>query len=54
MNKKGKELERKLNSAKVISDEYTKALEAIAFQSNLKKKEEEMKLFSNEFNKINI
>lgn len=54
MNKKGKELERKLNSAKVISDEYTKALEAIAFHSNLKKKEEEMKLFSNEFNKINI
>lgn len=54
MNKKGKELEKRLNNAKIISDEYTKTLEAIAFHSNLKKKEEDMKLFSNEFSKVKI
>jgi len=54
MNKKGKDLERKLNNSKIISDEYTKTLEAIAFHSSLKKKEEEMKLFSNEFKKVNV
>ena len=31
MNKKGKEWERKLNNAKIISEEYTRTLEAIAF-----------------------
>jgi hypothetical protein len=54
MNKKGKEWERKLNNAKIISEEYTRTLEAIAFHSTLKKKDNEMKLFSNEFNKVNI
>jgi hypothetical protein len=54
MNKKGKEMERKLNASKIISDEYTKTLESIAFYSNLKKKDDEMKLFNNEFNKVNI
>ena len=54
MNKKGKEWERKLNNAKIISEEYTRTLEAIAFHSNLKKKDDEMRLFSNEFNKVNI
>ena len=54
MNKKGKELERRLNSSKIISDEYTKTLETISFHSNLKKKDDEMKLFSSEFNKVNV
>jgi len=54
MNKKGKELEKKLNQSKIISDEYTKALEAVAFHNNLRKKGEEMKLFNNEFAKMNI
>jgi len=54
MNKKGKEWERRLNSTKIISEEYTRTLESIAFHSNLKKKEEDMRLFYNEFNKVNI
>ena len=54
MNKKGKELEKKLNNAKIIPDEYSRTLETITFHSSLKKKEDEMKLFSNEFNKINV
>lgn len=54
MNKKGKEMERKLNSAKIISDDYTKNLETIAYHSSLKKKDDDMRLFSNEFNKVNI
>jgi hypothetical protein len=54
MNKKEKEMERKLNSGKIISDEYTKNLETIAYHSSLKKKDDDMRLFSNEFNKVNI
>lgn len=54
MNKKGKEWERKLNNAKIISDEYSRTLESIAFHSSLKKKDDEMRLFSNEFNKVNV
>lgn len=54
MNKKGKEMERKLNSGKIISDEYTKNLETISYHSSIKKKDDDLRLFSNEFNKINI
>lgn len=54
MNKKEKEMEKKLSSGKIISDDYTKNLETFNFHSTLKKNTDDMKLFSNEFNKINI
>jgi hypothetical protein len=54
MNKKGKDLENKLNAAKIIPDEYLKKLEQSNFYTKLEKKEEEIKLFTNEFKKVNI
>jgi hypothetical protein len=54
MNKKEKEMEKKLNAGKIISDDYKKNLETVAFHSSLKKNHDDMKLFSNEFNKVNI
>jgi hypothetical protein len=54
MNKKGKELENKLNASKIIPDEYLKKLDKSNFYSRLEKKEEEIKLFNTEFKKVNI
>jgi hypothetical protein len=54
MNKKGKELEKRLDSAKIIPSEYLKGLETTNFYNNLQKKEDEIKLFTQEFKKINI
>jgi hypothetical protein len=54
MNKKGKDLENKLNAAKIIPDEYLKKLEQSNFYTKLEKKEEEIKLFAAEFKKVNI
>jgi len=54
MNKKGVELERKLNESKIISNEYLKTLETATFWSKWEKKEEEMKTFSSDAKKLNI
>jgi hypothetical protein len=54
MNKKGKDLENKLNSAKIISDEYFKKLEQNTFYTKWEKKDEELKLFTNEFKKVYV
>jgi hypothetical protein len=54
MNKKGKELEKKLDSSKIIPSEYLKDLETTNFYINLQKKEEEIKLFTQDYKKINI
>lgn len=54
MNKKGKELEKKLNEAKIIPDDYLKSLETVTFFSNLQKKEDDIKLFVSDFKKVNV
>jgi hypothetical protein len=53
MNKKGKDLEKKLSDCKIISDDYLSKLESQAFYSNLQKKEED-KLFISDFKKVNV
>jgi hypothetical protein len=54
MNKKGKELEKKLNDTKIIPDEYLKSLEIQTFYSNWQKKEDDIKLFIQDFKKVNV
>ena len=54
MNKKGKELEKKLNDTKIIPDEYLKSLEIQSFYSNWQKKEDDIKLFIQDFKKVNV
>jgi hypothetical protein len=54
MNKKGKELEKKLNDTKIIPDEYLKNLETQSFYSTLQKKDDDIKLFTSDFKKINV
>jgi hypothetical protein len=54
MNKKGKELEKKLNDTKIIPDEYLKSLESQTFYSSWQKKDEDVKLFTNDFKKLNV
>lgn len=54
MNKKGKELERKLNEAKIIPDEYLKSLETQTFYTQWQKKDDDIKLFTSEFKKVNV
>jgi hypothetical protein len=54
MNKKGKELEKRLNDSKIIHDEYLKSLETSSFYSGLQKKEDDIKLFTQEFKKVNV
>lgn len=54
MNRKFKELEDKLSKTKIISDEYLSSLEIQNFYSAKQKKEEDMKLFVSDFNKVNI
>ena len=53
MNKKGKELEQKLNNCKIVPDEYLTNLEIINFYTNWNKKEENIKLFNKESKKLN-
>ena len=53
MNKKGKELEQKLNTCKIVPDEYLKNLETINFYTNWNKQEENIKLFNKESKKLN-
>jgi hypothetical protein len=54
MNRKGKELEKKLEGAKIIPSEYLKNIETTSFFTNLQKKEDEIKLFTQDFKKVNI
>lgn len=54
MNKKGKELEKKLNDTKIVPDEYLKSLESQTFYSTLQKKDTDIMLFSNDFKKLNV
>ena len=54
MNKKGKELEKKLNDVKIIPDEFLKTLETTTFFTNLQKRDDDIKLFVSDFKKINV
>ena len=54
MNRKGKEIENKLNSCKIVPDEYIKKLETLNFYVALKKKDEQQKIFATETKKINV
>ena len=54
MNKKGKELENKLNACKIIPDEYLRALETTNFYANWNKKEENLRVFTEETRKLKI
>ncbi len=54
MNKKFQELERKLNSTKIVSDEYLVSLETQNFYATRQKKEDDLKLFVSDFKKVNI
>ncbi len=53
MNKKGRELEKKLNEAKIISSDMEKSLESISFYTT-SEKEKEKKLFVKESKKIEV
>lgn len=54
MNRKGKDLENKLNASKIIPDDYLKKLDQSNFYTKLEKKDEEIKLFTSEFKKVNV
>jgi hypothetical protein len=54
MNKKGKELEKKLKDTQIIPDDYLKTLESLSFYSKMEKKEEDIKLFINDNKKVNV
>lgn len=54
MNKKGKELEKKLKDTQIIPDDYLKNLETLNFYSKIDKKNEDTKLFINDVKKVNI
>ena len=54
MNNKSKELEIKLNNSKIISDDIKQAVTTSKFFSNNDKKQEDLKLFSDEFQKVQI
>ena len=54
MNKKGRELESKLNSCKIIPDDYLKQLDTVNFYVNWNKKEENARVFMTESQKLNV
>lgn len=54
MNKKAKELETKLNNGKIISNEILKNIEVSGFFSKQDKKQDDLKLFSEEFTKVQV
>jgi hypothetical protein len=54
MNKKFQELEKKLNSTKIVSDDYMASLETQNFYAARQKKEDDLKLFVSDFKKVNI
>ena len=53
MNKKGRELEKKLNDAKIINNDLEKSLESMSFYSTTEK-EKETKLFVKDSKKIDV
>ena len=54
MNRKGKELMKKLDGCRIIPESYIKHLETVQFYSEWNKKEENQKLFTDEVKKINV
>ena len=54
MNRKGKELMKKLDGCRIIPDSYIKHLESVQFYTNWNKKEENQKIFTDEVKKINV
>lgn len=54
MNKKGKELEIKLNNGKIISNDILKNIEVSGFYDQQAKKQDDLKLFSEEFIKVQV
>lgn len=54
MNSKGKELDIKLNNCRIIPSDVYKGLEAKNYFEDKKKKHEDIKLFTNEFKKVQI
>jgi len=53
MNKKGRELEKKLNEAKIITPDMEKSLETNSFYSSTEK-DKEKKLFVKDSKKIDV
>ena len=54
MNKIGKELETKLTNSRIVPNDYLKSLETLSFYAKWEKKDEETKLFYNDFKKVNV
>ena len=54
MNRKGNEFQGKLDGCRIIPDDYIKQLETLEFYSNWNKKEENLKVFTDEVKKLNV
>ena len=54
MNKKNTELEVKLNNSKIIPDDVYRGMSATSFFSSHQKKQDDLKLFADEFTKVKI
>jgi hypothetical protein len=54
MNKKSKELEIKLNNSKIISDDVRRGQNVMNFFDKKQQKQDDLKLFSDEFQKVQI
>lgn len=54
MNKKVRELDIKLNNSKIISDDVVKELNVSNFFDQKTKKQEDLKLFTDEFKKVQV
>ena len=54
MNRKGKELMKKLDGCRIIPESYINHLESVQFYTNWNKKEENQKIFTDEVKKINV
>lgn len=54
MNKKSKELEIKLNNSKIISDDIKRAVTVSNFFDKKQQKQDDLKLFSDDFQKVQI
>lgn len=54
MIKKSNELEMKLSNAKIISDDIMRNSSSMAYMSSGQRKQEELKLLSDEFTKVQL
>jgi len=54
MNGKAKELDMKLNNSKIISNDILQGVQTSNFFNQHQKKQQDIKLFSDEFKKVNI